>query len=124
MTVTDILGSAGLDSMKQKYVGVAVRLVLTSTGVTLAGKADDSFVNEIAGALIVIVTAVWSMYEKRTARQEKLTGFQLAGVTENQVKAMVADPAIPTPSVNTSPDAIPTLTLFDVERFTRPGSSR
>ncbi len=60
------------------------------------------------------------MYEKRQTREVGVTALSLAGKTEDEVKAMVKDPTIPTPSVTTPPDTIPILTLADVERATRP----
>lgn len=111
--LTNIFGGGKDDTlvtnvMTRQLLGSAIRWALTGTGFIMAGQAtDNGNIEQIAGALITVATLLWSMYQKRNDRLEKLTGLQLAGVTEDHVKAMVANPSIPTPSVATPANVVP-----------------
>lgn len=93
--------------MWQEYVGAIIRALLIATGVITAKDADGAAIQQLAGAVIAIATVAWSLYQKRQSRAEKVSALSRAGLTENENKAMVKDPAIPTPSVSTSPDVVP-----------------
>lgn len=121
MSLTDLFFDRGLDSMKRKYVGSILRWALGGLGFIVVGKVADDQIGQLSGALIALAPLLWSMYEKRTTREVLVTTLHVANTSENAMKARVADPTIPTPSVNTAPDVIPTLTLDEVERATRQG---
>lgn len=113
-------GGNPLDNMKAAYVGSILRAGLIAVGAVTARDVDDGQITQLAGALMAIASIAWSMYEKRQSRNVTVTALSMANATENQVKAMVADPAIQTPDVSTHPDTIPILTLSQVERNLRP----
>lgn len=119
----DILtGSAIINSMNQKYVGAIIRAGLIASGVVAARDVDNGQITQLAGALMTMASVGWSMYEKRQSRNVTVTALAMANTTENHVKALIADPAIKTPSPATPANIvpIPILTLSEVERFTRP----
>lgn len=113
-------GNAIFNKMSQAYVGSIIRAGLIAVGAVTARDVDDGQITQLAGALMAISSIAWSMYQKRQARLVLMVPLALARMTENEAKAQVADPAIQTPPVSTHPDAVPILTLSEVERSTRP----
>ena len=87
-----------------QMVGVLVRAVVVWVAGYLAANAQvtlsEDQIAQIVAYLVPIVGVVgWSAYSKYLGRQKLLTAAAAAGVTEKEVEQMVADPAVPTPSV-------------------------
>lgn len=60
-----------------------------------------------AGALAILALA-WSLWQKYGSRLKLVTAMAAPRpVTEHQVEAMIANPAITNPSVNTGKDTVP-----------------
>jgi hypothetical protein len=53
--------------MTAQIVGAILRAALAAYGG--ANVASDSEINQIAGALVVVVSLAWSIYQKVTAKQ-------------------------------------------------------
>lgn len=120
MNLKDLFtGNIG-DAMKAKYVGIALRAALIGTGVLAAKDVSDNQLAQLSGAIVAIASVGWEMYTQRQERSEKMMALAVGHTTENTIKALVADPTILNPSVNTHPDAVPILTLDQVERSDRP----
>lgn len=105
--ITDLFKGNLIDGMKQKYVGSIIRGGLIAVGAVTAKDVDDGQITQLAGALMAIASIAWSMYEKRTAREKLVTTLAVANVTEDHVKALIANPDIPNPSVNTPANVVP-----------------
>lgn len=69
--------------------------------------SQDQSSEIVSGLAVAIVTVVWSVYEKYKSQQLLVTMGAAAGVSENQAKAMVDNPAISTPTVTTPKDQVP-----------------
>ena len=88
-----------------QMVGVLVRAVVVWVAGYLAANAQvtlsEDQIAQIVAYLVPIVGVVgWSVYSKYVGRQKLLTALATNGViTEKQVEKIVADPAVPTPSV-------------------------
>lgn len=115
MGLKDVFGGSG-DAMKAKYVGIALRALLVGSGVLAAKDVSDNQLAQLSGALVAIGSVLWEMHAQRQEREEKMMALAVGKTTENTIKALVSDPTIPNPSVNTHPDLVPTLTLDQVER--------
>lgn len=115
----DLFGNTA-DAMKTKYVAIAIRALLVGTGVLAAKDVSDNQLAQLSGALVAIASVGWEMYSQRQERSEKMMALALANRSENTIKALVADPLISNPSVNTHPDVVPSLTLSEVEGSPRP----
>lgn len=107
MSLRDILtGNIG-DAMKQKYIGIVIRALLVGTGVLAAKDVSDNQITQLAGALLAIGSVGFEMYAQRQERSEKMMALAVGKTTENTIKALVADPTVLNPSVNTHPDVVP-----------------
>ena len=95
-----------------QIVGLFVRwLVVLATGY-LAAKLDVTFTEEQIGELVKYLTPAflmlgWAVYRHYKGRLKFLTAVVEAECTEHEIEAIVRDPAIPNPSVNTPKDEIP-----------------
>jgi len=87
-----------------QIVGVLVRAAVVWVAGYLAANAkitlsEDQIAQIVAYAVPPLAVIAWSAYSKRLGRQKLLTAAAAAGVTEKEVEQIVADPAVPTPSV-------------------------
>jgi hypothetical protein len=95
-----------------QILGLLVRAAVVAVAGYLAGRAhitlSEEQIKEIVRYLTPIVGVVaWSFYSKYVGRRKLLTAASAASVTEAEIEKMVADPAIPNPSVMLGKETLP-----------------
>lgn len=96
-----------MNPMWKSRLNVVVRAVLLLAAGHFFKNVSDGDVDELAGAVMTGIALVWSMYEKQTDADVKVTALHLANVSENAVRAMVSDPNIKTPPAGTPRNEVP-----------------
>lgn len=98
-----------MNPMVQASIVTAIRLALSFglAGKLVFGTPSDAEIDKYVGAAILIVTGVWSWYEKFKKQQSMVTMGEAANMSESTAQARAADPLIPTPSVTTPKDEVP-----------------
>ena len=97
----------------QQVLGVLVRAVVVWLAGYLAAHANVTLSEDQIGSIVtylvpVVAVLAWSVYQKHRGRVKFLTAAAAPyAMTEHEIEAVVSDPAIPTPSVNTPKDEIP-----------------
>jgi len=94
-----------MNPMYQKIAFSFIRYALAVTG--YGGLVSDDGLMEAIGAAATLVLAVWSVYKNFKERQVLVTALQGAALSENDVKLLVKDPAVVTPSVTVPKDMVP-----------------
>jgi len=94
----------------QRIVSGLIRAAVVALSGYLAGTAKITISEEQIGQVVTYLTPIvamlaWDFISARFGRQKLLTAAAAAGVTEKEVEQMVADPAVPTPSVMQGKDA-------------------
>lgn len=97
--------------MYKIMAGAVIRHLLTFLGgLTAAGQiqlVDDTQVDELAGALLLVGSIVWSGYKKFKSQQVKNTLAEQAKTTVAEAKQMVASPYVQTPPASTPENVVP-----------------
>lgn len=96
----------------QQVIGSLVRAGVAALAGYLAARgvvvSDDQAMQAVAWLTPLVVTLAWSIWQKFHGRQKLLVAAASPKVmTEHEVEATVADPAVKTPSVLTPKTEIP-----------------
>lgn len=92
-----------------QIVGTLVRAAIVWLAATFGAEvSDDQIVKITAQVVPVLFVIVWSIYQKFKNRQTLVTALASPKpMSEDAAKALVKDPAVPTPSVNSDPKELP-----------------
>ncbi len=97
----------------QQILGVIVRAAVVWVAGYLAAHANITLSEEQIGKIVtylvpVVAVLAWSFYQKYHGRLKYLVAAAAPyAMTEHEIEAVVSDPAIPNPSVNTPKSEIP-----------------
>lgn len=98
--------------MYQILAGSIIRGILPFIGGLVASDkvqlVDDSQIDQLAGAVVMIGSIVWSIIQKLKTQRVTNTLAQHARMPVAQAKMMVESPDIPTPSAFISETVVPT----------------
>jgi hypothetical protein len=100
-----------MNPLFSEAVGAILRAglqVLAGYLVTRGIWTADAAETYVAGAAIGLLSLGWSLYQKYGMRSKLVTALSSPqGSTENNVKALIGDPYVVTPSVTTPANAVP-----------------
>ena len=96
----------------QEIIKVVVRMFVVWGAGYLAAHAHFVLSEDQIGQAVTYLAPVaailaWSIYSKYVGQQKLLTAASAASLTEHEVEAMVKDPQVITPSVNTRKYQLP-----------------
>jgi len=94
-----------MNPMYQKIAFSLARYLLIAGG--LEGILSDDQLSQFIGAAATVAAVSWSIYKNFKERQVLVTALKVADVSENDVKLLVKDPAVVTPSVTAPKDTVP-----------------
>src|SRR5436190_2165000 len=97
----------------QQILGAIIRVVVVWLAGYLAAHAHVTLSEDQIGSIVtylvpVVAVLAWSVYQKYRGRLKFLTAAAAPyAMTEHEIEALVSDPAIPAPPVNTPKSVIP-----------------
>lgn len=94
-----------MNPMYQKIAFSLIRYALIAGGAE--GLMSDDDLSQAIGAVATLIALGWSIRKNFKERQVLVTALQGAELSENDVKLLVQDPAVETPSVTAPKDVVP-----------------
>ncbi len=95
----------------QQILGTFVRAgIVWLAGYLAAGGVvitDDQITSAVTYIVPVLITLAWSLWAKHKGRRKLMMATSQAGTTEARIEELVADPQVPTPSVLTPKNIVP-----------------
>ena len=91
--------------MYQKIAFSLIRYALIAGGAE--GLMADNDLSQAIGAVSTLIALGWSIRKNFKERQTLVTALKVADVSENDVKLLVKDPKVATPSVSAPKDMVP-----------------